>query len=120
LRYLDPRRVSGRHPEDGVGRLKARLVIEVPTSHYHDAERMPTNGGCCACRTSSPMRGRDLRCDGICGFEQVAVFAAIEELRATRKTRSGSGCERHAQEAAVALARRRLEKAMSCRRWGLF
>jgi glutamate dehydrogenase (NAD(P)+) len=57
------------------------------------------------------------------GSSQAAVFAAIEErLRAnTEETLKEAEASNVApREAAVALARRRVGKAMSCRRWGLF
>lgn len=110
---------------DNVALLKARLVIEganIPITpeaekllHERQVLCVPdviANAGGVICAAME-----------YAGASPSAVFAAIEhKLRnnteATLKDARSAGIT--PREAAERLARRRLEKAMSCRRWGLF
>jgi glutamate dehydrogenase (NAD(P)+) len=111
--------------EDNADRLKARLVIEganIPITR--GAERMlHERGVLCVPDIIANAGGVICAAMEYAGSSQAAVFAAIEErLRAnTEETLKEAEASNVApREAAVALARRRVGKAMSCRRWGLF
>jgi glutamate dehydrogenase (NAD(P)+) len=110
---------------DNAGYLKARLVIEganIPITE--EAEKMlHKHGVLCVPDVIANAGGVICAAMEYAGSSQAAVFAAIEEkLRINTETmlKDARSAGITPREAGERLARRRLEKAMSCRRWGLF
>jgi glutamate dehydrogenase (NAD(P)+) len=111
--------------EDNASQLKARLVIEganIPITE--EAEKiLHERGVLCVPDIIANAGGVICAAMEYAGSSRTAVFAAIEErLRANTETtlKDARSANITPREAAIRLARRRLEKAMSCRRWGVF
>jgi glutamate dehydrogenase (NAD(P)+) len=111
--------------EDNVHLLRARLVIEganIPITE--GAERMLHERGV-LCVPDIVANAGGVICAAMeyAGASQAAALAAIEDkLRANTEAmlKDARAANVAPREAAILLARRRLEKAMSSRRWGLF
>ncbi|MGO9443262.1 MAG: Glu/Leu/Phe/Val family dehydrogenase [Thiobacillaceae bacterium] len=111
--------------EDNADQLKARLVIEganIPITE--GAEKiLHQRGVLCVPDIIANAGGVICAAMEYSGASTAAAFAAIEEkLRANTENTLKEARKSNImpREAANLFARRRLEKAMSCRRWGVF
>jgi len=111
--------------EDNVHRLKTKLVVEganIPITH--GAEKMLYEKGI-LCVPDFIANAGGVICAAMeyRGSSQFAAFAAIEEkLRRNTSEVLETAQREHIlpREAAMAMARKRIDKAMSFRRWNLF
>ncbi len=111
--------------EDNVDRLKARLVIEGANIPVTDAaeKRLHERGVLVVPDIVANAGGVICAAMEYAGASEALAMSVIEEkLRANTEAvlKEARNFEITPREAAIHLARRRLDRAMGCRRWGVF